>query len=295
LGAANRTESSMIWQSLMIQNRKEEEIESVKAQGAIVVLVFIGVCILAFSLPVLIAGGRPDTHADIVLMPRHTATATPLDRALTQEAFALLFFTPTTSSLIIPVSGGDTLSASFTPTITITSLAAISGSVSPTLSSTPTSRPLFFATSTAGGGIISSSPTSTRTRTPTPRPTFTSMFTPTRTRTLTPTSTVAATLQPTGTMTLALTATVVVTMTPLPTNPPPPTSTNTLPPPSTYTSIPPTNTPKVTQKPSNTPKPPQLTETAIGVPSSTPVPPQPSDTPVPPPPPTEPPADTPAP
>lgn len=226
-----------------------------KAQGAIVVLVIIGACILAFNLPVMLAGGRPDTHDDIILLPRHTATSTPLDRALTQEAFALLFFTPT-SSLIIPISGGETLVPSLTSTYTLTSIVS-SGSPTPTLSFTPTSRSIFFPTATIadGNGPL---PTSTRTPTLLPRPTLTLRFTPTLTRTMTATPTIAPTLQPTSTMIPSPTATPGFTDTPRPTNTPRP-----------------PNTHRPTQQPSDTPEP-EPTD-----------PPAPSDTPVPPIPPSE--------
>ncbi len=96
---------------------------NVKMSSTIFLAVF-GTVVLAFGLPFMLIGSPPERHDDIIFTPQFTATPTPLDRVLTQSAFAQLFFTPTnppaaplaflaspTSELIIPVAGGNNLTS----------------------------------------------------------------------------------------------------------------------------------------------------------------------------------------
>jgi len=200
-----------------------------KAQSSVVLFIIIGACILAFSLPVLIAGGRLERHDDIILFSRYTATATPLDRELTREAYALLFFSPTSSSGGASSSGvilGFPFTLTYTPVTGLT-----------TIPIPPTLWNATFTSTVNSSGNFGPSPTPTWTLTLTPSPTYT--FTPTGT--ITP---------PTSTQTR------LPTFTPLPTNTPK--LTNTAKPTSTIKpTSKPTNTPKPTntRKPTNTPKP----------------------------------------
>jgi hypothetical protein len=110
-----------------------------RQQGFAIPVVVMFVCLLAFGIPYLVSGGR-DPHADVVLAPRQSPTPTPLDRILTQQAFANLFFTPTSDSFF---------------KILVTGPSATPGAGSPTpargsSSSTPAVVPPIFAFLTRG-------------------------------------------------------------------------------------------------------------------------------------------------
>ena len=212
----------------------------------------------------MLSGERVDRHEGVILQPQATASATPADQALTQEAFARLFFTPTKSPLIffadtpvpsntatlvleIPITG-----PSHTPTATLTNTP---------ISLTSTSRPGSTLPTPCKSATPNSSPTSTRVLSPSPSPT------PTRTLLSTPTITWDASLTPTPIPVLTNTP-----ISPLPTNTPIPAVTNT---------PKPTNTPRNTNTPRSTPTP-KPTNTPKNAPTNTPIPPPP-DTPVPPP------------
>lgn len=237
-----------------------------KNRSLVVPLVVISICLLAFGIPFLFSMGSDQSHDDIVLSPRFTPTPTPLDRVLTQQAFANLFFTPTNSQIFLGVFQA-TSTESFVLSIPITG---------PTLSFTPTFTP---ASPTATRWFVFGFPTPTRTNGVFVRPTQTSLpptSTPTRpspTNTFTPTKP-----SPTNTSTPII----IASSTSSPTSSP--TSTNSPEPSPTNTSVPPTNTPV---PPTDTPVPP--TNTPVP-PTNTPVPP--TDTPAPP---TDTPADTPIP
>lgn len=231
-----------------------------RQQGFAIPVVVMFVCLLAFGIPYLVAGGR-DAHSDVVLAPRQSPTPTPLDRILTQQAFANLFITPTSDSFFkILVTG---------PSVTpgAGSLTPASGFASPTPAVVP---PIFaFLTRVSNGGGLLESPTSqppTSTSFPTKTPFPTNTLVPTNTQVPT------ATNSPVPTSTAAPTE----TYTPAPTDTDvPPTQTNT--PIPTDTSAPATNTPE--PPPTDTPVPPP-TDTPEPPPTDTPEPP-PTDTPVP--------------
>lgn len=224
-----------------------------RQQGFAIPIVVIFVCLLAFGIPYLVAGGR-DTHSDVVLVARQSPTPTPLDRLLTQQAFANLFFTPTSDSIF---------------KILVTGPSATPGTGSPTPangvgSSTPAVvAPIFaFLTRVSDGGGFFENPTSAPTLPPL------STKTPLPTNTLNPTAVNTSTPAPTITQTPADTLTPVPTVTDVPqTNTPEPTDTSV---PPTDTSVPP---PTDTQVPPPTDTPvPQPTDTPEPLPTDTPVP-----------------------
>ena len=234
-----------------------------RQQGFAIPVVVMFVCLLAFGIPYLVSGGR-DPHADVVLAPRQSPTPTPLDRILTQQAFANLFFTPTSDSFF---------------KILVTGPSATPGAGSPTpargsSSSTPAVVPPIFAflTRVSDGGGFFENPTSAPPPTKTPIP---NTLVPTNTRI--PTATISSTPVPTNT------SAPTDTYTPAPTDTDvPPTSTSTQA--STVTSEPPTNTavsPTDTSAPppTDTPEPPP-TDTPEPPPTDTPEP-LPTDTPAP--------------
>ena len=228
-----------------------------KNRSLIVPLIVISICLLAFGIPFLFFNGVDQSRDDIVLLPRYTPTPTPLDRVLTQQAFANLFFTPTNSQNLLG-AGQATSTESFVLSIPITGLTA-------THTYTPTVAPL-SPTATRWYSFLF--PTPTRTSGVFIRPTRTSpppTFTPTKpspTNSKTPTQP-----SPTSTNTPV---TPTLTSTPVP-----PTNTNTpIPPTLTNTPVPPTDTPI---PPTSTPVPP--TDTPVP-PTDTPVPP--TDSPEPP-------------
>ena len=223
-----------------------------RQQSLVIPFVVLGVCLFAFGIPYLFFRGVDDSRDDIVLAPRFTPTPTPLDRILTQQAFADLFFTDTAMPILagipipsstevllvsIPITGAT---ATYTPTVT------------PTRTPTRTLIPIFpTRTSSGGGGFIPSAtptsppPTSTATK---PPPTSTaSKPSPTSTPIVVVTVT-SSSIPPTETPIPPPTNTSI----PLPTNTPIPPPTNTPIPPPTNTSIPP---------PTNTPEPPVETPT----------------------------------
>lgn len=232
--------------------------QSQRQQGFAIPVVVIFICLLAFGIPYLVSGGR-DAHSDVVLVPRQSPTPTPLDRILTQQAFANLFFTPTSDSFFkILVTGPSATPGLGSPT-------PVDGFASPTSAVVP---PIYaFFTRVSDGGNSFSSPTSPPTLTPLPTRTPIPTNTPVPTNTPIPT----ATNSPVPTNTAA--PTVTYTSAPTDTNVPP-TSTNT--PAPTDTSEPPTNTPvpptdTSVPPPTDTPAPPP-TDTAEPPPTDTPVP-----------------------
>ncbi len=228
-----------------------------RQQGFAIPIVVMFVCLLAFGIPYLVSGGR-DAHSDVVLVPRQSPTPTPVDRILTQQAFANLFFTPTSDSFFkILVTGPSATPGAGSPT-------PANGFASPTPAVVP---PIFaFLTRVSDGGGFFESPTSLPTFTPLPTKT------PIPTNTLVPTNTQIPTTTNSPVPTNTAVPTVTYTSAPTDTNVPP-TPTNT--PAPTDTSAPPTNT---LDPPTNTPEPP--TDTPEPPPTDTPEPP-PTDTPVP--------------
>lgn len=156
-----------------------------KAKGYVILLAIFGTTILAFGFPFLLSGGGPEKRDDIVLKPRYTSTATPIDRALTQGAFAMLFFTPTnlpvappslaaspTLELLIPVAGGNTITP--LPSFTATLPTNTSQSVPPTPTRRRADDPIPTPTKTlAPVPTATTRPTDTARPTSTPRPTNT--------------------------------------------------------------------------------------------------------------------------
>jgi hypothetical protein len=205
--------------------------EEKRQQSLVIPIIAIFVCLLAFGIPYLFLGVE-DTHADVVLVPRFTATPTPLDRILTQQAFAALFFSPTppqilaevptsTESLVILITG-PTLT--FTPTITPT--------VTTSRTPTPTHTLIaVFPTRTQSGGVASATSTPTNPR-PTSTPIVIATITSTAEETESPTETPVP--EPTD---------------PPPTDPPPTDPPPTDPPP---TDPPPTDPPGGNNNPANT-------------------------------------------
>jgi len=194
------------------------------------------VCLFSFGIPFLLAGGGQDTYSDILLQPRASSTPTPLDRALTQQAFASLFFTSTS----FPVIQGDTEAPS--PTLPAAGILVTGPTTTATISPTPTKTlfPIFVAlTRISSGGGLFSNPTATLTSTPLP------------THTAVPTATLSLTPLPTNTPAPTNTFTPEPTNTHQPTNTLEPTGTPVSP---TDTPVPPTNTP--VPPPTNTPEPP---------------------------------------
>jgi hypothetical protein len=141
------------------------------AKGYVILLAVFGTAILAFSFPFLLSGGSPERRDDIVLEPRYTATATPIDRALTQGAFAMLFFTPTNLPVALP---------SITASPTLELLIPVAGANTPTIS------PFLTVTLPTNTNIP---PTATRRRADDPNPTPTKTLTPRPTATTRPTNT----------------------------------------------------------------------------------------------------------
>ncbi len=211
-----------------------------RQQGFVIPVVVIFVCLLAFGIPYLVAGGR-DTYSDVVLVPRLSPTPTPLDRILTQQAFANLFFTPTNEPFLV---FGNQPSPTTDFGILVTG-----NTVTPAGSVTPTNTvaPFFdLLTRVSGGGGLFPSPTSSIT--PSPIPTNTDI----------PTVTKSATPLPTNTPVPTETDTPLPTDTDIPTNSPvpsdtaePPTDT---PIPTDTSEPPPTDTPE--PPPTDTPEPP---------------------------------------
>lgn len=220
-----------------------------RQQGFAIPVVVMFVCLLAFGIPYLVSGGR-EAHSDVVLVPRQSPTPTPVDRILTQQAFANLFFTPTSDSFFkILVTGPSATPGTGSPT-------PANGFASPTPAVVP---PIFaFLTRVSDGGGFFESPTSLPTLTPLPTKTPIPTNTPVPTNTQIPTT----------------------TNSPVPTNTPAPTETYT--PAPTETDIPPTNTPipTDTSAPATNTSEPLPTDTPEPPPTDTPVPP-PTDTPVP--------------
>jgi hypothetical protein len=224
-------------------------------QSIIVPLVVLFACVTAFGMPLMVLGGSPPVRDDVVLRPVFSPTATPLDRALTQRAFAVMFFTPTLTAapeepifaFLVPNTGAT---QTFTPRATITN--TITESVTPSRTLIPV-----FQTQTrandgggGGGGGGGSTFTSTPFRTATPG----ISPSPTRIANLTLTVFVTATLSPS----------------PVPSNTvPPPTETPTVEPKPTNTDIPPTDT---VVPPTSTPVPPTDIPTNPPVPTDTSVP-----------------------
>ena len=141
-----------------------------------------GVAFFAFQLPSIILGESPEIIDDIILTPRFTTTPTPPEMALTQQAFALLFYTSTNSplptrteiALLVPDTGATgTPSSTSTPTATMTA------------SPTRTLMPL-FRTQTRISRNASPTPVWTASLTPSPIPTRTVTNSPEPTLTSTP-------------------------------------------------------------------------------------------------------------
>src|SRR5678810_798337 len=101
------------------------------SQISVVILVLVGTCMLAFYFPFVFGGDRLETRPDIVLTPRFTTTPTPIDRAMTREAFALQFFTPTNTPKAPPTRTP-------VPSVTATSLVLAANSSAGTLAPTTT-------------------------------------------------------------------------------------------------------------------------------------------------------------
>lgn len=242
--------------------------ESKRNHSLVIPIMVIGVCLFAFGIPFLFSKQNNNAPDDIVLMPRSSATPTPQDRALTQQAFALLFFTPT----VAPVLQNNSLP---TPTEPLT---AAFLNTSPTSAFTPTLAP----TSTATREPIIVTVTRTRSRFDPPPPPSTAIPTATRTATPIPTTVVPTVTRSATPLPTATVPTATRTATPIPTTAVP-TATRTATPLPTFTA---------TQIPTNTPKPTE-TSTPIPSPTNTALPPTPTATDVPPsptsPPPTDPP------
>ena len=175
-----------------------------KSQSVVIPVIVISVCLVAFVIPFLFSLGVDDTHDDVVLAPRFTATSTPLDRIFTQQAFADLFFTPTLPLLLTNTP---------LPTLTEQLVAAIL-ITGPTSTFTPSITPSSTATRTP----ISIFPTRTQSNPNTPFPSATPTNPP-------PTST-ATKPPPTNTPIVIITNTsspIPPTETPEPPTPEPPT------------------------------------------------------------------------
>jgi hypothetical protein len=143
--------------------------ETKKSQSLVIPIVVVAVCLVAFGIPYLFFMGVDDSRDDIVLVPPFTATPTPLDRILTRQAFANLFFTPTKSPVIIADTAVPTSTEAFVG-ILITGATATNSptpSLSPTLTATRTLVSFFPTRTQSGGGNPLPSSTSTNPSPPT--------------------------------------------------------------------------------------------------------------------------------
>ena len=126
--------------------------ETKKLQGFVISIGFLVVMGGALGIPFIVSGPGQDKLDDVVLQPRYSPTPTPLSRALTQQAFAALFFTPTSSpkptdaglAFLLPITGAT---ATSTPTLTSTATITLTASLTPTRTRFP-----FYLTLTAGAG-----------------------------------------------------------------------------------------------------------------------------------------------
>lgn len=233
-----------------------------RQQSLVIPVVVILVSLLAFGIPLLVLG-TDNAHDDIVLSPRFSPTPTPLDRIFTQQAFAALFFTPTTTTANTP---RPTLTEELVAAILLTGPTSALPTITPSPTATRTLISIFPTRTQSNSTPPSPSVTPTiPTPTNTPIPTSTNSVTPLPTNTLTPTSTSSATPLPTNTpipttavptATRSATPPPTFTATQIPTNTPQPTETST-PIPSTNTPVPPTNTsaPTATDVPPTDPPP----------------------------------------
>ncbi len=189
-----------------------------KNQSLIIPFIVITVCLLAFGIPFLFSLRVDDSRDDLVVSPRSTPTSTPVDRVLTQQAFANLFAT-VVNPLVLILTPAPTSTETFVAAILITGPTA---TLSPTSTHSPTpTRTLFslFPTRTQSeGGVGFPSATATR-----PPPTNTAI--------------------------------VVVTITSTPVSPVPPTDTPV--PPPTATPEPPTPQPPTPEPPTPEPPTPE--------------------------------------
>lgn len=240
------------------------------AEGVIMWIALLGALYFALRLPFMVYGGTPQFHDD-VLQPRNTPTPRSPEREMTQQAFALMFFTPTHTAgptqpffaFLLPITGAT---ETFTPTP--------GTAFQPTLSVTP-ARTLLPVHQTqtrvnvggGGGGGVGSTFTSTPFKTSTPG----SSPSPSKTQNLTLTvSTTSVSRTPTASFTPAGTttdqSTPMESPTTVPDTPiPRPTLTSTSVP-ATNTAVPATNTPV----PADTDTPvPQPTDTGVPAPTET--------------------------
>lgn len=103
-----------------------------KTETVVILFALFGAVYFALRLPFLVYGGAPELRDD-VLQPRNTATPLSAERAMTQQAFAMMFFTPTSTTepsqpffaFLIPNTGNT---RTFTPTGTITNTPTITAS-----------------------------------------------------------------------------------------------------------------------------------------------------------------------
>ena len=138
-------------------------------QSLVIILAVIGISAFAFGIPFMVYGERPERHDDIILLPKYSATPTPLDRTLTREAFALRFFTPTRQPLVLfALNANVSPTASGSPTSThIIPVSGGTATVIATTSGTVTQTPLpYYQTQTKVNDTNPSSPTPTSTLTP---------------------------------------------------------------------------------------------------------------------------------
>lgn len=139
-------------------------------KSSVIIYILLGTVVIAFSLPFIIVGANTETRPDIVLNPRYTATATPVNRALTREAFANLFFTPTFTS-VAGITNILTASKTPSPTATATVTATMTATRTPTLTPTPSRTPIPFTATSQEKDPPTSVPTEEPKPTKEPRPT----------------------------------------------------------------------------------------------------------------------------
>ena len=234
-----------------------------RTETVVIMFALLGAAYFALRLPFMVYGGAPEFHDDI-LAPRFTPTPLSAERAMTQQAFAMMFFTPTSTAapaqpffaFLIPNTGRT---QTFTPAATITN------TVTPSPTPTRTLLPVFQTQTrvqdggvgAGGGNLFTSTPIRTPTSAVTASPTRAPNLTLTVFTSPTSTSTLAASPRPslTNTSTDIPTETDTPkpanthkppTDTPVPptaTDAPPPTATD-APPPTATDAPPPTATPQ---------------------------------------------------
>ena len=158
--------------------------ESKSQQGIILPAVVLGAFLLGLGFPFMLSGGIQDTHDDIVLLPRHTITPTPFEMALTQQAFALMFFTATNSPIPTSTETPNIFLPATGPTSTSTSTATFTATNTITASPTRTRLPVFLTLTQRGND---NKPPSTPVWTPSPNPTNTPIIISTYTASPVPT------------------------------------------------------------------------------------------------------------